>query len=178
MEKAKFIVRPVSRRDRDDLVGCYYSYWEERKQNPLLGLGFLAKKPTLKEEREWFKNMYGSVRRGDTIASVAEVDGKVVGLCDVKGQRRLADTAHVAVLGIAIRKEYRAMGIGSGLLKDVIKRSGKRFDIITLSVFGTNKKAEELYRKVGFRRYGVLPKGLRRNGREIPHVYMYLDLRD
>ncbi|MDE1804706.1 MAG: GNAT family N-acetyltransferase, partial [Candidatus Micrarchaeota archaeon] len=175
-EKAKFIVRPVSRRDRDDLVGCYYSYWEERKQNPLLGLGFLAKKPTLKEEREWFKSMCDSVRRGDTIASVAEVGGKVVGLCDVKGQHRLADTTHVGVLGIAIRKEFRAMGVGSALLKDVIRRSKRRFDIITLSVFGTNKKAEELYRKVGFRRYGVLRGGLRRNGEHIDHIYMYLRL--
>src|SRR5690348_15231512 len=133
----KFTIRPLAKTDRKDLIDNYFSYWEELKRNPNLGLSFLPKKPGLKDEHAWFKNMLDKVKRGDEVASVAVVDGKAVGLCQAHRLSR-RENEHIAELGIAIRDGYRGAGIGEALMKDVIKRSKGKFEIIQLAVFAIN----------------------------------------
>ncbi|MDE1869777.1 MAG: GNAT family N-acetyltransferase [Candidatus Micrarchaeota archaeon] len=170
-----FTIREVRKRDRDDLISNFFSYYEELKRNPKLGLGLLPKKPSIKQEHEWFKNMMKLVKRGDEVSSVAIVDGKAVALCNIK-RSSMAVSQHVGSLGIAIRDGYRREGIGKALMKDVLARSKNKFEIITLEVFESNKHAIELYKKFGFKEFGKLPNGIKRNGKYTDAVFMSLKL--
>ena len=66
------------------------------------------------------------------------------------------------------------MGIGTALMKDLVKRSKGRFEILVLDVMSINKAAMGLYKKLGFKVYGTLPKGYMRQGRRIDHTLMYI----
>ena len=48
-----------------------------------------------------------------------------------------------------------------------------RLKIITLSVFGNNTIAFELYKKLGFTEYGRLPGAILHREQFVDHVYMY-----
>ncbi|HVA82872.1 MAG TPA: GNAT family protein [Candidatus Aquilonibacter sp.] len=172
----KFAIRPLAKTDRKDLIDNYFSYWDELKRNPNLGLSFVPKKPALKDEQVWFKNMLNNVKRGNEVASVALVDGKAVGLCNAHRLSR-RENAHIAELGIAIRDGYRGAGIGEALMKDVIKRSRGKFEIIQLAVFAMNEKAEKLYRRLNFKEYGRVPNGMKRDGRYTDTILMYLNIK-
>ncbi|MGI0141110.1 MAG: GNAT family N-acetyltransferase [Candidatus Micrarchaeales archaeon] len=177
MEGTLFIIRPVERRDREALIKNYYSYQKEIKRDVHFGLSSQPKIPTLKEERKWFAGLMKDIKRGDAIASIAERNGHVVGMCDVHRYKRMAETLHIAELGIAIRKDSRGIGIGEMLLRDIIERSKHKFEMLRLSVFATND-AKKLYKKVGFVEFGVLPNGLKRRRTYIDNVFMYLNLKE
>ncbi len=110
------------------------------------------------------------------MAYVAEVDGSVVGTCDVDRRSARTELSHVAVLGIAIRKEFRGRGIGQNLMRKTIEACRGKFEVIVLSVFSNNYPAKTLYEKLGFKMYGQLPRGIKRGDQYIDEELMYLSL--
>lgn len=177
MERYKgFIVRKIRRTDREDLIRNYWKLYDEIRRNPLLGITLFEKKPTMKEETKWFKSLFNEVKKGNAIASVAETDGKVVGVCEIRPSLPRVEQKHIGTLGIVIREEDRARGIGSALIEDVLKRARRRYRIVILHVFGNNDHAQSLYRKFGFREYGRLPKGIIRGNKKIDDVLMYKEI--
>lgn len=48
--------------------------------------------------------------------------------------------------------------------------------VLILDVFDTNKVAKELYKKIGFKEAGKIPKGIRKKGKYIDLVKMALEL--
>lgn len=178
MAKARrFTIRSLKPRDMKDLVEAYYSYYDDAKKDPGFGLMLLRKKPPYAEERKWFRKVRESIRKGNTIASVAVVDGKVVGMCDVSTRMPGSPASHIGSLGIAIRAGYRDTGIGDALVKDLIRRSRGRYEILKLEVFRNNGRARHLYAKNGFRRYGLLKNGIKRGSRYYDEELMYLNLK-
>lgn len=173
---AKFTIRKLKAEDQRDLIDVYFSYFDELKSNKEFGLLLPNKKPSVKDENKWFSDKWRSIMRGDTIASVAVVDGKVVGLCDIYGSTGTPN-AHVGHLGIAIRAGYRGIGIGKELMKHALENAGKRFEIVNLSVFNVNKNAIKLYSSLGFKKYGSLPNGIKRGKSYFNEDLMYLALR-
>ncbi len=176
----KVIIRSLQKRDRKDIIKNYYDRYEEVKANKNLGILFNEEKPSLKEEYKWFKNLLNEIKKGKAFTSVAEVGNMTVGLCDVRFGQSL-ETGHIGHLGIYIRKEYRAMGIGTKLIAYVLqmlKQKQKRKPIIiVLAVFANNKHAQRLYKKFGFKKYGILPRGIIRYRKKIDEIYMYKELR-
>jgi ribosomal protein S18 acetylase RimI-like enzyme len=75
-----------------------------------------------------------------------------------------------------VGRPWRGRGIGRALLRAAIDRSRGRFELVELSVFATNTRARKLYESVGFRSWGVLPKGIQRQGRPIDLEHMVLEL--
>lgn len=62
------------------------------------------------------------------------------------------------IVSIAVRKEFRRHGIGEALLREAIKRlkaRGKKK--VALEVRVSNKAAQELYKKFGFRIVETIP---------------------
>jgi len=173
--KTKIKVRGLRQRDFDEVVGNYYNAYDEVKRNPWLGINLFSKKPSVKDEREWFKNTVERTRRGEGFALVAEVDGKVVGISDVKNKMPQQEQKHVGAVGIYVLEGYRSMGVGCALLGSVIKKAKEqgKYEILMLSVFGNNKHAQSLYRKLGFAEFGTLPNGIKRNGERINEIYMF-----
>ncbi|VVB76735.1 Acetyltransferase (GNAT) family protein [uncultured archaeon] len=173
-EVPKILIRELEKRDRDDIIDNYLAVYDEVKKNPLIGIGLFSKKPSLKEEHNWFKELLEKIRKRESFAFVAEVDGRVVGLCEVRAIDPHADYQHVCLLGILVRDGYRSMGIGSAMFEKVIRKAKERsYEILTLKVYGTNKHAQGLYKKFGFKTYGVLPKGIARGAKRIDEVLMY-----
>lgn len=89
-------------------------------------------------------------REGD-MGIVAEVEGKVVGACWV---RIMNDYGHVddstPSFAISLLKEYRNKGIGTALMKDMLKRlTDHGYQRASLAVQKTNY-AVKMYQSVGF----------------------------
>lgn len=170
------MMRELQWRDMEESIANYYSYYDELKETPDFGIVFYQERPDYPSEAEWFSSMLKSVKDGNVIAVVAEENGKVVGLCDVHRIRPGTEEEHSAVLGIAIRKEYRGKGIGELMIKKVIELSKGKFEILKLEVFSVNSRAISLYKKLGFVEYGTLPKAIKRGNRYYDSVYMYYSL--
>ena len=81
---------------------------------------------------------------------VAMDNKKVIGWCDIVGSNRHA-CKHLGTLGIGIIKAYRGQGIGYQLInKALVLAKDKGLTRIELTVREDNKRAMELYQKLGF----------------------------
>ena len=67
-------------------------------------------KKTRGEEIDWLADNLKKVEKGKIIMIVAEVDGHMVGIVEVRPH--LGKMSHVGSLGISIKKGYRDIGIG------------------------------------------------------------------
>jgi RimJ/RimL family protein N-acetyltransferase len=169
------IYRDLRPSDFESLSNNFFSFIDEQKENPDLGLVLVKKKPTLSEELEWFSDFYKNVEQGKTIATVAEADSKVVGVCEVERMRPDSDVSHRGGLGLAIVKEYRGQGIGTELLKHTLEKCRGKFEVIELSVFSVNK-AKKLYERFGFQTFGHNPHAIKRDDRYYEEDLMLLKL--
>jgi len=84
---------------------------------------------------------------------VADIGGKIVGYA-----ASMEMGSEAKIMSIAVRKEYRGLGIGSKLLDEVIKRCKERGKAqLFLEVRVSNKIAQQLYKKKGFRIIDIIP---------------------
>lgn len=135
-----------------------------------------GKQITLKEQRKWLQDTQKSFAKKTVVKIGAFYKGKLVGVSDIKslGFRE----KHVGLLGVSVAKEFRDEGIGTALINYVLKL-GKEYlglKIATLRVFSNNKKARYIYKKLGFKEYGNLPRGILYKGRYVNYIYMYKNL--
>ncbi len=85
---------------------------------------------------------------------VADIGGKVVGYVVTMDVDKLTGK----IVSIAVRKEFRGMGIGEALLRRAIEKlRAKGKTRIALEVRVSNKAAQELYKKLGFRVINTIP---------------------
>ncbi|MBZ0298002.1 MAG: GNAT family N-acetyltransferase [Anaerolineae bacterium] len=83
---------------------------------------------------------------------------------------------HTGSLGIAVAAPYRGQGVGELLMQTVYDQAVARLpglSMVTLSVFGNNPIAINLYRKMGYIEYGRLPDGFRHREQFVDRVEMY-----
>ncbi|MGC8645619.1 MAG: GNAT family N-acetyltransferase [Thermoplasmata archaeon] len=170
------MIRELMWSDLDALIENYYSYYEEAKENPDLGISFYHSKPDYQSEIDWFSDLYKSVKSGDAVAVVAEEDGKAVGLCEARRIRPGTELSHVATVGISLRKDYRGRGLGKAMMHLLIDRSRGKFEILRLEVFTVNRAAIDLYRKLGFVEYGMMPRAIKRGSRYYDELLMYYEI--
>ena len=87
---------------------------------------------------------------------------------------------HVGEFGIAIKKEFRGIGLGSFLMREIIQLAKTELKpkpkIIKLGVFANNKPAIALYKKMGFKQVAVLPRHLEYKGNLVAEIIMYLEV--
>ncbi len=104
---------------------------------------------------------------------VAETGGAVVGWCSLSQYRpgRLA-LRYTAEISYYIHVEYRRMGIGSQLVSHVIEQSKTR-EIKTLVaiLLDINIGSIRLLEKLGFTKWGELPRVADFDGKECGHLY-------
>lgn len=103
----------------------------------------------LEEERKWFER---SMKAG-VLYLAARVDGRMVGGASI---HPLTDKrSHVAEFGIFIRDGYRNVGLGTELTRALIEIAKKHgFEILQLSVYATNDRAFQVYKKCGYKECG------------------------
>ena len=126
-----------------------------------------------KDEKKWLGDMLDSVRKGNKVDLLAECNNKIIGSVSIekKAMQRLSS---VGSFGICVLQDFTGIGLGKRMMIDVEKES-KRMNIriIELSVYGKNKIAQNLYKKLGFKIIGKIPKAVKiRNGFD-DNIIMY-----
>ena len=152
--------------DSKDLMNLINSLVKERSD--------IAKitQVTLRKEREWLSESLQSIRKKCKILILAELEGKIVGSCEIS-RDKYEVSQHVGTLGIAITREARGIGIGTTLINEAMKEANKiGIKLVKLYVFDSNKRARELYERIGFVAAGVVPKGVYHNKKYKDDVMM------
>lgn len=162
-------LRKLRWEDLDDLLDFINSLVAE-------GADIMRETPvTREEEADWLGKRLAFIEKGEIIGVVAEVDGKVVANSEVGRKRGFQ--RHVGGLGIAVKKDYRRIGIGKELIKTLIEESRKiGLRVLVLDVFDSNTAAKSLYAKMGFKDAGRIPMGVFKKGKYIDLLRMTLEL--
>jgi ribosomal protein S18 acetylase RimI-like enzyme len=127
------------------------------------------------EEIEFLRRRLAEIERGDTVLLIAEVDGKLVGNAEIR--RHPGRQSHVGTMGITVKSGFRRIGIGTQLIERLLsegKEQGLR--IVTLQVNETNLPAITLYRKLGFKETGRIPKAIHWNRKYVDDIIMVADI--
>ena len=111
-------------------------------------------------------------------ALLAEVEGEIAGTAGINSINAAEKTRHRASFGISIAKAWWGLGIGRALTEACIECArAAGYLQLELEVVAGNRRAEELYKSVGFVEYGRNPKGFRsRNSGWQENVLMRLEL--
>lgn len=83
------------------------------------------------------------------VTLVADDDGEIIAyanLWNIDGD--------VTLNNIAVSEEYRSRGVGTQLMREILRRF-EECDFITLEVRSSNRRAIEFYRGFGFRQVGL-----------------------
>lgn len=140
-----------------------------------------SKKVSVRQESIFLENSFKKQKnkRGAYLIAEDKAQDMVIGIADIvlsgNGAR-----SHTGNMGVLVRKNYRGVGLGSCLLKEIIKLSKKelkpKLKIIRLSVFSANKPAIKLYRKFGFKKAAKIPGQFEYQGKLLDEIVMLLYL--
>lgn len=126
------------------------------------------------EEIEWLAGALSRMERGEKIYIIAEVDKHAVGNSEI-GRRLAGYDKHVGSVGIAIKRGFRDLGIGTEMMSALINQGRKMgLKILTLSAFANNERAIHVYEKLGFEKTGQIPQRFFKRGKYIDEVIMTL----
>lgn len=138
--------------------------------------GRLASHPDeLKDEN--FREKIASLSKSDSgIYLVVEEKGDIVGHAFLE-PHKLASTAHVVVLNMAIHEGHQSKGIGKMLLNYLIEwaKSNPKIEKFELQVRSSNIRAIKLYESMGFTEEGRKTKRLKYGPNQyVDDIYMAL----
>lgn len=132
-------------------------------------------KPTWEEELDWHANKLVEIETGKTVVCVAEVDGHIVGNSSVT--KRSGVQSHVGDLGISIHKDFRELGLGTEMMRVLIDQSRKMgLKLIQLSAYSDNVRAIHVYKKIGFKEVGRIPKAFFKWEKYFDEIIMTIEL--
>jgi ribosomal protein S18 acetylase RimI-like enzyme len=138
------------------------------------------RKMTLKQEINFLEKQLKKIKSKEAIFITAEDKNKKIIVGNANIGLKEGGKNHVGVLGISVAKNYRHIGLGNFLMKEIIKIAKKelrpRPKIIRLSVYHVNKPAMKLYKRIGFKRAARIPKQFEYNGKLLDEVVMILEL--
>lgn len=124
------------------------------------------------------KHIEGCIKKDNAIYIVAEVDNEIIGYLSFEGGWRKR-SRHVGEFGIAIRKAFWGLGIGSLLIQYLIDwaKQSKTITKINLTVVCDNTSAVKLYEKLGFKHEGRITRASIIDGvyRDIFYMGMQVD---
>lgn len=122
-------------------------------------------------------NTITAFKDGGGLYLVAESDGKIVGHAFLEPQH-LESLRHVADLNIAVHLGWQNKGIGTELLKQMIRWAKESGTLrkIQLNVRASNLGAISLYEKIGFEEEGRLKNRVKVKDGYVDDIIMGLDL--
>lgn len=131
---------------------------------------------TLKEEEEYLAKLEKVIKENRGAATIATIDNEVVGFGAIIVKPKIY--SHIANVSISVAKKYRGQGLGKKIMENLLNMATglKGVKILTLQVHSNNKVALNLYRKLGFKKYGLLPRGLKYHGKYVDEILMEKEL--
>ena len=164
-DSREVVLRTPKWEDLDDFLALINSLVDEKAEIAR------TEKVSREEEIDWLSKVLSRLEKDETFYLVAEVGGKVVAVSEIS--KRSGYEKHVGVIGIAIRKEFRDLGIGTEMIKTLVKQAQEiGLKVLTLTAFATNKRAIRVYEKVGFVQTGRVPKKHFKEGKYIDEIIM------
>ncbi len=119
---------------------------------------FLAREPgefnlTVEQERDFIKKSTGNE---NSFFILGEVGGEIAGNCAVAVIQNKKRFMHRAVMGIAVKKAYWRLGIGSILMQQCVDWCAEKgIEQLELDVVTENTRALSMYKQFGFEVYGT-----------------------
>ncbi len=129
---------------------------------------------TLESEKKWLEGRLKEIENKKTVHLLAFSSNDLVGATEIHLRDRTEK--HIGVFGITIAKNFRGEGVGKTMMGLIIKEAINELSglkMITLEVYSTNEIAKNLYKKMGFIDYGILPEGITRNDKFEDAILMY-----
>lgn len=114
---------------------------------------------TLEQEKRFIESKINAERE---LMLVATIDGKHIGNCSLMSIAPYKRYVHRCEIAIALYQEYCGCGIGKSMMQtvlDVAKNLG--YEQAELEVVSDNKSAIEMYKKLGFEKYGSFPNNMK-----------------
>lgn len=127
------------------------------------------------QERQYVADCLYRIKNGAQVHLLAVHEEKLIGSTTIT--RQAMRQTHVGIFGITIARGWRGKGIGESLTKIALsfaKELGMK--IIILDAFAKNTPAINLYKKLGFMEYGLLPQGFSHKGKFEDKILMYRTL--
>jgi len=156
------ILRPE---DVDSLLTFFNGLVDEKghDRKSQLHAGF-DKKFTRRQEAQWIREVLDRVEKDEAVNIVAEVNRRIVANGGV-ARGKYEDTHRHGSLGLTVSQEYRGHGIGSRIIQTLVAES-RRLGLKSIDVefLAINKSAERAYKRAGFKKTGIIPSKIFRNG--------------
>jgi RimJ/RimL family protein N-acetyltransferase len=164
----KVVLRTIRWEDLDDLLEMINSLVEEKADI------VRTEKVSRTEEIDWLAKALSRLEEDEVFYLVAEVDGKVVANSEI-GRGYSSCDRHVGGIGIAIRDGFRDVGIGTEMMRTLIRQArAMGLKVLKLSAFENNERAIHVYEKVGFVQTGRIPRKFFKEGKYVDEIIMAL----
>jgi len=147
--KVTVTIRAGQKADAEGLLDAGWRYLQE---SPYLITTVNEFNFTRQQEQAWIRSLNES---DNSLLLVALSNNRIIGNLQLNGESR-SKIRHNALLGIAIRKKWQNIGLGSALLRTAIGWARDRGILknIWLNVHATNERGIALYKKMGFTEAG------------------------
>ncbi len=166
----------IRARKEEDIknAGKFQKYINELAEDPDAYISIKTKK-SLKEEKKYLKESLEKVKKQEQVTLISEHKNKIISGAKISlGKEK--PQKHIGYLGIAILRGYRGIGLGTYLLRELIKLAKKKLEpkpaILRLSVASVNQPAIALYKKTGFKEVARITEQLKYEGELCDEVIM------
>ncbi|MBI2326840.1 GNAT family N-acetyltransferase [Candidatus Curtissbacteria bacterium] len=166
------VLRYPEANDLKDLLNYINTLSKERTY-----ISFQGQQLTVDEEKKYLDNVLNKMNKNEDIHILAYSQKALIGIANITLRERVE--THVGDFGISVAKQFRNQGIGKLLTEKILEEAGKNLfnlKIVTLVVYANNNIAIEMYKNFGFKKYGVLPKGIVHRDKFIDQILMYQNL--
>ena len=120
----------------------------------------------------WKRRIAAAAADSRSLFLVAEAEGELAGDLSLERDAH-PNSSHVAWVGIAVRREWRGLGVGSALLEEAVTWAANAgLTKLVLGAFPENSRALAFYERHGFRREGTRAAQYVRAGRYHDEVLM------
>src|SRR3972149_4315998 len=132
---------------------------------------------TVESEKKYLEGRLEAIKDKKAVHLLVFCKNKLIGASDIHMMDKTEK--HIGVLGISIAKNFRGEGVGKILMNLVEEEAKKKLPdlkMITLGVNSPNTVARDMYKKIGFVEYGILPNGISRGEKFENAVLMYKNI--
>jgi RimJ/RimL family protein N-acetyltransferase len=161
----KVILRTPKWEDLDNFLELINSLVDEKADI------LRTEKVSREEEIDFLSSVLRRLEKDEMFYMVAEVGGKVAAVSEIS--KRSGSEKHVGVIGIAVKNGFQDLGIGTEMMKSLVKQAEQmNLKVLNLTAFATNKRAIHVYEKAGFVQTGAVPKKFLKEGQYIDEIIM------
>ena len=114
------------------------------------------------KERKWLEEIIRKIKNKEALQIFAECESKIIGSSGISISRNSAKS-HAGDFGITILEEFTGKGLGTKLMNKTIEigTADLGIEMVVLHVFSKNKRAINLYKKMGFKEAGRIKNGIK-----------------